>query len=776
MADPRAENCRAYSQNSAGLVTGVELGITQVTNAKYEVYSVRLIDEATAAGNTIATCSVVDAKGISTGEQVRLTWPGKNVPFQDSGIAGNGQNVHVITNKFNPPALGPLALHVGEFNIPTSDIVFGFGLAWGHHISFVVIFIEKGTVIIDPDIASRLAAIEAELIKQAKAELIDDAVDIKQTTDLAAMRVLFTNEINAIKAVDRGQVAQLATLAARDVIFTNEINAQKAINRLQVAATTALDAKVVALSSGYSAHVAKIAALEAAAVATTNRFQAAEAVTSALAARVMILENGQGGAAYPLPSHRFGVHYIPGEGKQEHIEFIRRLKPAAVKVINGNKETLQLVLSLLDPNGLLIVRDHARSEQQNSLATDPVACGHRHALEWKNDFGSNGKYAGLLSNRIVVCAMNEPRVGDAVEEEKVVKYTTAFLNDLTTYGIRGLCLNLSVGWPRNMGTATPPNWEIFKPLQEVINRGNHIMGLHEYWYADPDEAWANMPNGVPFGWLAFRHHACPLQVPLLIGECGMTKAVDEARWVNDGRPPRGWIGNVSPSQYAEMFARYTNKCFPNVVATMLFTTGMASEDWREDSTDTAHNDIVARKVPHVFPTNFPIRPPAAGTVDIPPVLPGDPKTIIFPPMPRVTNFFGQLYNGISHSGIDISAITGTPILCPFDGSVVAYTGFDTDGYGNYIRVSLPAPISVDLLYGHLSEVYVKRGDVLPQGFIMGKSGSTGNSTGPHIHMEVRDKTAAGGYEPNVSSHINSSIDPFGFIAGWLAGGNKVELR
>lgn len=143
MIDPRSENCKRFSMDSSGKITGVELGITEIPNAKYRVYSVSLIDENSANGQTVATCQVLDKRGISTGEQVRLTWAGTKPPFSNSGLSGSGNNVHVIVNGYKPPEIGPLALHVGGFNAPTSDIVYGLGLPFKHHVSFNVVFMEK---------------------------------------------------------------------------------------------------------------------------------------------------------------------------------------------------------------------------------------------------------------------------------------------------------------------------------------------------------------------------------------------------------------------------------------------------------------------------------------------------------------------------------------------------------------------------------------------------------------------------------------------------------
>ena len=70
MTNPLSPNCQAFSQSADGKITGIELGITKVEGAQYEVYSVRMRDENEAVGQTIAACSVLDRNGINTGLQV----------------------------------------------------------------------------------------------------------------------------------------------------------------------------------------------------------------------------------------------------------------------------------------------------------------------------------------------------------------------------------------------------------------------------------------------------------------------------------------------------------------------------------------------------------------------------------------------------------------------------------------------------------------------------------------------------------------------------------
>lgn len=91
------------------------------------------------------------------------------------------------------------------------------------------------------------------------------------------------------------------------------------------------------------------------------------------------------------------------------------------------------------------------------------------------------------------------------------------------------------------------------------------------------------------------------------------------------------------------------------------------------------------------------------------------------------------YKQAGHNGIDIGCPAGTPVCCAADG-VVVYTGFDKDGYGKYVRMSHE---KFETLYAHLSEIEVKPRQALHAGDCLGVSGSTGNSSGPHLHFEMR---------------------------------------
>lgn len=87
-----------------------------------------------------------------------------------------------------------------------------------------------------------------------------------------------------------------------------------------------------------------------------------------------------------------------------------------------------------------------------------------------------------------------------------------------------------------------------------------------------------------------------------------------------------------------------------------------------------------------------------------------------------------------HTGIDLVEPFGSPVFAADDG-VVALVGSSSSGYGNYVVLAHAG--GFDTLYGHLSTALVKVGQVVSQGTPVGLEGSTGNSTGPHLHFELR---------------------------------------
>ena len=110
-----------------------------------------------------------------------------------------------------------------------------------------------------------------------------------------------------------------------------------------------------------------------------------------------------------------------------------------------------------------------------------------------------------------------------------------------------------------------------------------------------------------------------------------------------------------------------------------------------------------------------------------------------------------------HAGTDLGAPEGTPVLAAFDGKV-AVADF-MGGYG--LAVVLQHQNGTEeTLYGHMSEIFVKPGETVKQGEVIGRVGSTGLSTGPHLHFEFRKQTPSGWVVMDAGGAIDSALNQF----------------
>lgn len=569
-------------------------------------------------------------------------------------------------------------------------------------------------------------------------------------------------------------------------------------------------------------------------------------------------------------------------------DFFRNLKPPVVKIMDGGKPDYQWVYSNL-PEALVVFRDWLLDDNHGNVWTsclrDPVGTGKSVARQMV----AKAQALGLDKSRTLLMGpTNEPNVWVPGGIEAAVQSTVAFADEVALLGWRGLLLNLSVGWPANNDTATvkdtPPNWTPYAPVQSAIRRGNHMLGLHEYW--------KNTGVGDGWGWYGGRALKCPWDVPIIIGECGFSYAVGRS-----GIPTvdQGWRKHITDEQYAAQIVDYHNRMAADsrIKGLCLYLCDHANVEWWSKDVEPAYDNILARrsqlrepaqspsvpvpptqppptippsapavtlvgKVGKVAPNdgttyvygtapegsviyfswrgneaidgiqsgphagyegwkpgyyNIPLYvrgvTPAKGDWDVwaklgdkqsarvqfatdgkggktnqvevnfvlqDAVTPTDPPVIITPPPPgqafrfpldtlKVTQWWGR-----THGGIDYSCVTGTPVKACADG-VVAWVDDDrltsaaNGGYGLYVRVWHPS-LRIHTLYAHLSRQDVAKGQTVTLGQTIGLSGNTGNSTGPHLHWEVRLGTSAGGYDNAASGgNYNGRVDPMAFMAG-----------
>lgn len=147
------------------------------------------------------------------------------------------------------------------------------------------------------------------------------------------------------------------------------------------------------------------------------------------------------------------------------------------------------------------------------------------------------------------------------------------------------------------------------------------------------------------------------------------------------------------------------------------------------------NDILKEPVTQIQRVGTKELPPSVGTGEF-----------AMPTSGTLTSPFGARW-GRMHSGIDLGAAVGTPIYAS-DNGIVTEAQFKNNGYGNFI--SIDHGNGFVTCYAHCSEIYVSPGDVVAKGDLIAAVGSTGRSTGPHLHFEVR----AGGEAQDPLGYLN----------------------
>ena len=138
--------------------------------------------------------------------------------------------------------------------------------------------------------------------------------------------------------------------------------------------------------------------------------------------------------------------------------------------------------------------------------------------------------------------------------------------------------------------------------------------------------------------------------------------------------------------------------------------------------------------------------------------PGTPVRFFRPVPGPIGDRFGWIPPGRWHTGLDFPEPMGTPIHAAGVG-VVSFAGFNTGGYGNLVVVT--HRLGFESWYAHQSRIAVSVGQSVVGGQTIGYVGSTGHSTGPHVHFEVR--------------HFGTPIDPEPLLLGYrMASGGEAR--
>jgi hypothetical protein len=297
---------------------------------------------------------------------------------------------------------------------------------------------------------------------------------------------------------------------------------------------------------------------------------------------------------------KLSIYWSVEHRYQHDYAFFQALQPAVFKIMDGGPPDYLWAKDNLH-DCLYIARDWALSEQHSDMLRDPVGTGQRHAHEW-NDHQVK---LGFDRAKTLILGINEPHIWDEGVSEALRQYTIALCDTATSLGLRVGAMQLSVGWPNNTGTDTPPDWSPFAGVEAAIQRNGGALICHEYW--------ADKGPGENWGWWAGRTLKCPWQVPIVIGECGIQL---EVKYGSLDKGKRAWATCATPEQYASQLWEYANRmgADPRFVGCCVFASDFQAHEWEYFDYSPAYPFVLAHKADTPPVT---IHLPAVGTGDAP---------------------------------------------------------------------------------------------------------------------------------------------------------------
>lgn len=418
--------------------------------------------------------------------------------------------------------------------------------------------------------------------------------------------------------------------------------------------------------------------------------------------------------------------------RQVDKDLMAGMRPKAVVVMDPTASKVAKIWQLVkDQNAYIILRkwewDDNRTQQNpegiyKELWADPIGLGKRQALQWSTFVvelyrSANSQNLAMPSSSRLICHLiNEPDTNGADKQLAINRYTLSALakiKELNRIYIPAYlgCFNFGTGHPAELKDGKP-NWEPFKTSLDLIRNTGHWVLLHEYY----NSYGITNPDTNP--WHVFRHHWAPLQDGYSVGiaEWGCEELVNNVMDRN-----HGWQGKLSASQYAADYYWYCTHCNDFVQWVSIFASD--TPGWETFDPAPAKDDLI--KTANALWKEQGQKPPIE-----PPIEPPVTEKLIVPCKGTVTQRFGE----DGHNGIDIANVEKTNILAIADGTV-EWVGWD-EAYGSYIRIYHPQ-YHCHSFYAHLSFISVEGGQNVGVGQVIGLMGSTGNSTGPHLHFEIR---------------------------------------
>ena len=345
-----------------------------------------------------------------------------------------------------------------------------------------------------------------------------------------------------------------------------------------------------------------------------------------------------------------------------------------------------------------------------------IARGYQGGIDFVHD--NLPRWRRVQANRCMYELPNEPDCNSNTGLLALNAFTLGAIDEASKHGVTLVGLNLAEGNPNDDGTGSDKTvvekWQKLLPCIHALAAGGHYMGRHCYWRPGVEG-----PTG--------RYHALGrlqwdlgvLNTPklnVLVNEMGIDGGIA-------GNPPKqGWKVFLQPAEYAAQVAEAEAFLLgmPQVKAGFLFTSGF-NPPWETYDHNEAICNLILDKMGQALPQlQWPLHP----------------SDIL-----KTT----QRFNPPEHYGLDLSCYEGSPVYAAMDG--IAYRGGQGNiGFGRYIRIE---GNGLYVYTAHLRDWLVKDGASVKAGQMIGASGNTGNSTGPHLHFEVR----------RGSRDQNAAIDP-----------------
>lgn len=379
-------------------------------------------------------------------------------------------------------------------------------------------------------------------------------------------------------------------------------------------------------------------------------------------------------------------------------------RPTVVKLVDPSEAYYRQVRAAVGPDCLIVVRWYHDAQPLDEPAANALDWYRRH--EWFIN-------AIPASERVVYEGWNE--IGDAQAASYAI-FERARLQLLHNIGRHGCVGNWSVGCP-DFGA-----WPLYAPALAVMNEGD-VVGLHEYWsdHADIDNVW----------------HVRRFTLPPVAAHLGNRRIVitECGRDVVENKGAAGWQHTTNEAGFLDDLRRAGElyAACPNVIGATVYQTGSVDPKWSSFNVFHVWPRVVAEYDSAPTP-NIPESPDSS-----PQPQPSLPLSLA-PPIERANIVrITQRFTPPTHYGIDYSCYVGTPIYAACDGVAYCETQYRDGvpwGFGRYCRIEDGRGTYV--YTAHLSEWAVASGQRVTAGQLIGRSGNTGTSTGPHLHFEVRE--------------------------------------